>query len=291
MAWWRSAELWRWSRAAPIGLRLEQARGSGASSPSSVCHPHRAAPPALPSTPFRHLHVDSPRSRRGRRDAGSAGRSPRDALRHRDRPIVTLGEELRFARTYLAIIRTRFADRFAYDVDVPDALLDQAVPLFLLQPLIENAVQHGIGERIEGGRVTIRGRERNDRVILEVLDDGAGGREPDPEGIGLGNTCSPTRDGVREAASLELVDGEVGSAARSSSRGARWSRPREASASSWSTTSLRARAVAKLVAATDVARARGRGENGVEALDLIASGAPGPRVARCRCRASLASRW
>ncbi|MGE0555086.1 MAG: sensor histidine kinase [Gemmatimonadales bacterium] len=138
----------------------------------------------------------------------------RDALRHRDRPMVTLGEELRFARTYLAIIRTRFADRFAYDVDVPDALLDQAVPLFLLQPLIENAVQHGIGERIEGGRVTIRGRERNGRVILEVLDDGAGGRERDREGIGLGNTRARLATAFGGAASLELVDGEVGSVAR-----------------------------------------------------------------------------
>jgi two-component system LytT family sensor kinase len=114
----------------------------------------------------------------------------RDVLRHRDSAYVRLEDEVRYARTWLEIAKVRFADRLQFEIDVPAELNDLQVPLFILQPLVENALTHGIGGRIEGGRVTVRGRRTGARLVLEVIDDGAG--LPDAvrmrTGIGLANT-------------------------------------------------------------------------------------------------------
>jgi len=114
----------------------------------------------------------------------------RDLLRHRDHVLVTLGDELRYARTYLEIAQLRFADRLRFQIDV-DPTLDQAsVPLFILQPLVENALAHGIGGRARGGSVTVTARRDGDELRLEVADDGAGLTTSATleEGIGLSNT-------------------------------------------------------------------------------------------------------
>ena len=112
----------------------------------------------------------------------------RDLLRHRDSVLVPLGDEVRYARTYLEIARMRFADRLAFTLDVPAELLDLGVPLFILQPLVENALAHGIGGRMRGGRVTLRAWRRDGTLTLEVADDGAGMPAVPKEGVGLSNT-------------------------------------------------------------------------------------------------------
>jgi LytS/YehU family sensor histidine kinase len=114
----------------------------------------------------------------------------RDLLRHRDHVLVSLEDELRYARTYLEIARLRFADRLDFDIDLPSDLQQASVPLFILQPLVENALAHGIGGRARGGRVTVKAWRRGDRLYLEVADDGAGlpPAAVRREGIGLGNT-------------------------------------------------------------------------------------------------------
>jgi two-component sensor histidine kinase len=114
----------------------------------------------------------------------------RDVLRHREQAAVSLGDEIRYARTYLEIARIRFADRLDFTIDVAAALNDAAVPLFILQPLLENALGHGIGQRAEGGRITVTAQRVGDRLILEVADNGAGLPPTGQlkEGIGLGNT-------------------------------------------------------------------------------------------------------
>jgi two-component system LytT family sensor kinase len=114
----------------------------------------------------------------------------RDLLRHRDQALVPLSDELRYARTYLEIAQLRFADRLQFQIDV-DAALDQAsVPLFILQPLVENALAHGIGGRTQGGRVSVSARRLGDRLELTVVDDGAGltTSATRRDGIGLSNT-------------------------------------------------------------------------------------------------------
>lgn len=94
-------------------------------------------------------------------------------LRHRDHAVVSLEDEVRYARTYLEIAKVRFAERLEFTIDVPADLYDAAVPLFLLQPLVENALTHGIGTKLRGGRIGIRARLRDGRLIIEVADVGA----------------------------------------------------------------------------------------------------------------------
>ena len=120
----------------------------------------------------------------------------RDLLRHRDRAIVPLADEIRYARTYLEVAKIRFADRLRFEIDAPAELHDASVPLFVLQPLVENALGHGIGARLEGGTISVRAVRRDDRLVLEVKDDGAGlPVNRIREGIGLTNT----RERVRAA--------------------------------------------------------------------------------------------
>ena len=92
----------------------------------------------------------------------------RDLLRHRDHVLVPLSDELRYARTYLEIAQLRFADRLSFEIDVAPALDQASVPLFILQPLVENALAHGIGGRTRGGRVVVNARRDAERLSLEV---------------------------------------------------------------------------------------------------------------------------
>jgi LytS/YehU family sensor histidine kinase len=124
---------------------------------------------------------------------------------------VPLGEELDFLARYLEIERTRFPDRLTVIVEVPVALGSLQVPSFLLQPLVENAVRHGIAPQADGGRVVVRGRREGDRLVLEVWNDGApllGGRR---EGIGLTATRERLERlyGGRAELTLATVDGGV----------------------------------------------------------------------------------
>jgi signal transduction histidine kinase len=113
----------------------------------------------------------------------------RDVLRDRDRTRVPLGDELRYARTYLEIAQIRFSQRLSFDIDVPDELSRASVPLFILQPLIENALKHGVGALIRGGHIRIAASRQGQRLNIEVSDDGPGfGKAPPTERVGLGNT-------------------------------------------------------------------------------------------------------
>ena len=96
----------------------------------------------------------------------------------------TLGEEIRLARLYLAIEGMRFGKRLEVEWDVEDAVADVRVPSLLLQPLVENAVRHGVEPNDAGGRVQIRARVRNGRAWLQVVNT-VGGASPPGHGIGL----------------------------------------------------------------------------------------------------------
>jgi two-component sensor histidine kinase len=114
----------------------------------------------------------------------------RDLLRHRDHVLVPLADELRYARTYLEIAQLRFADRLRFQIDVAVDADRASVPLFILQPLVENALAHGIGGRTQGGCVRVSARREGERLRLEVADDGAGLTTSTTlrEGVGLSNT-------------------------------------------------------------------------------------------------------
>jgi signal transduction histidine kinase len=105
---------------------------------------------------------------------------------------VPLVDELDFARRYLDIEQIRFGDRLTVEEDVEVEALSARVPPLLLQPLVENAVRHGIMPRENGGTLTIEARQVGERLLLRVADDGPGPPdETDPAegtGIGLSNT-------------------------------------------------------------------------------------------------------
>jgi signal transduction histidine kinase len=88
---------------------------------------------------------------------------------------VTLGREADHAGHYLEIMRMRMGGRLSYDIDVPAGLRDVELPPLVVLTLVENAIKHGIGPRVEGGRVVLRAAaEGEGRVRVEVVDDGVG---------------------------------------------------------------------------------------------------------------------
>jgi hypothetical protein len=102
---------------------------------------------------------------------------------------VALAEELAFARRYVALQRLRFADRLVVEWRIEEEALRARVPVLLLQPLVENAIEHGLSSP-EGGRVQVSARRAGDALEIEVADDGAGFPDAggDGRGVGLANT-------------------------------------------------------------------------------------------------------
>jgi len=115
----------------------------------------------------------------------------RTTLDEPGRQVVPLEQELAFTEQYLAIEQCRFQDRLQVVLDVdPDALGAQ-VPSLILQPLVENAIRHGIAPQEAGGRLVLRVQRRDGRLRLSIQDDGPGLPESGPpreNGIGLANT-------------------------------------------------------------------------------------------------------
>jgi two-component system, LytTR family, sensor kinase len=92
----------------------------------------------------------------------------------RERPYVTLADELQYVEKYLRLEQARFGDRLTVRVEVAPEVLGAVVPVLSLQPLVENAVRHGVEARTGGGRVEIVGRDLGPDVELRVIDDGPG---------------------------------------------------------------------------------------------------------------------
>lgn len=106
---------------------------------------------------------------------------------------VTLRDEVDFVKGYLEIEQTRFHDRLRVEYDIAPDTLDARVPNLLLQPIVENAVRHGISKSSQPGLIQIKTERQGDRVILRVTDNGPGlradGHSPAANfGIGLGTT-------------------------------------------------------------------------------------------------------
>jgi len=114
----------------------------------------------------------------------------RRATADSDRQQVALGEELEFVQKYLEIQKVRFAERLRLSVDVPQELFAAQVPMLVLQPMVENAIKHGIAKRVQGGSIRIAGLRSNGKLILSVYNDGPSlpdGWEQTRSGIGVAN--------------------------------------------------------------------------------------------------------
>ncbi|WP_157492423.1 sensor histidine kinase [Geothrix fermentans] len=100
--------------------------------------------------------------------------------------MVPLWKELAFIQAYLSIEQVRFQGRLRVEVDAPATVQDLRVPSFILQPLVENALKHGLSDRSRGGMLRLRAVRDSEHLALEVQDDGKG-FQPGGEGVGLGN--------------------------------------------------------------------------------------------------------
>ena len=92
----------------------------------------------------------------------------------RGRDIISLAEERSHVASYLQIQQIRYSDILKYEIDIPDELLDCRVPKLVLQPLVENALYHGIKNRRGVGTIRITGEAAGDDILLKVIDNGAG---------------------------------------------------------------------------------------------------------------------
>ena len=114
-----------------------------------------------------------------------------DLLRHSfeggSEPEVTVRRELALLDLYVDIVKVRFQDRLVVDIRVDDAVLDALVPTFILQPLVENAVKHGVERHTEGGRVTVEATRDGDTLVLRVINDAP---------LEASVVAAPTRTGV-----------------------------------------------------------------------------------------------
>lgn len=127
----------------------------------------------------------------------------------RKEPVVTLAEELELLDLYLAIQRVRLEERLTVSTAVAPDVLDAEVPTFLLQPLVENAIRHGIAPLARGGRVEISASRELGRVRVCVTDSGPGlaGRPVRP-GIGLRNCIERLEQLYGEDYGFRLEDGQ-----------------------------------------------------------------------------------
>ena len=130
----------------------------------------------------------------------------------RSRPYVTVADELRYVEKYLRLEQARFGERLKVRVQVDPAVLPAVLPVLSLQPLVENAVRHGVERQPEGGLVTIEGIDLGNDVALRVSDDGEGidpararealsGHGP---GIGLGNVHGRLQSAFGEGYGLQI---------------------------------------------------------------------------------------
>ncbi len=127
---------------------------------------------------------------------------------------IALEDELGLLEHYVEIERMRFGERLSIVVDVADEARTALVPNLLLQPLVENAIKHGIAPRTERGRIDIVGRREGERLALEIRDDGEGlprgAPRPLREGIGLSNTRQRLEQLYGEAQELDIGSGASG---------------------------------------------------------------------------------
>ena len=129
------------------------------------------------------------------------------------RPKVTLAEEVEYLQRYLDIQKTRLGNRLQASVDIPAALLDTQVPNLLLQPLVENAIKHGIAKRITGGVIRVSGADESGKLCLRVYNDGPGfpmDLQATRTGVGIGNLRTRLRILYGEESDLQLKQTDAG---------------------------------------------------------------------------------
>lgn len=124
----------------------------------------------------------------------------------------SLGDELRLIESYLDIERARFEERLQIEINVPPELLKFRVPTLILQPIVENAVKHGISPQKNGGKISLAARVDGQHLVLQISDTGAGVDQSEfaekrLRGVGLQNIEARLRSHYGAAATLTFISG------------------------------------------------------------------------------------
>jgi two-component system LytT family sensor kinase len=149
------------------------------------------------------------------RTLGHLGDLLRGVLEDLDTQEVSLRRELQYLQLYLAIEQVRFADRLRVEISVDPQILDAWVPQLILQPIVENAVRHGIERSSSAGRILLRASRSSDMLAIRVQDDGpglSGSSSSERRGIGLANARARLQQLYGEDARLEMENSDGGGA-------------------------------------------------------------------------------
>jgi signal transduction histidine kinase len=137
----------------------------------------------------------------------------RGVLEDVDAQEVSLRRELEYLQLYLAIEQVRFPDRLRVEISVDSMTQEASVPQLILQPIVENAIRHGIGRSSSAGLIQIRASRVDARVELQIEDDGPGLSPSDSskdQGVGLANTRARLQQLYGDDARLEIEGGDRG---------------------------------------------------------------------------------
>ena len=134
----------------------------------------------------------------------------RQVLQSGKRKEVTLDEELQFIEKYLAIEQVRFSDRLQVQWSIEPGLRVALVPEFILQPLVENAIRHGIAKRVNAGLIELSAQQLKGQAVISVRDNGAGYKPGSEAGVGLSNTRARLESVFGDAGELHVANFEGG---------------------------------------------------------------------------------
>ena len=155
------------------------------------------------------IGVDPPRAQQMLDHMIAYLRATLDASRATTHPLESEFERL---RDYLELMKIRMGPRLHYTLDLPPELATVRVPTLVLQPLVENAIQHGLEPKVQGGRIEVRARREGARLLVEVNDTGVGNGSGPSTGKGFG--LAQIRDRLRslhgDGASLQVACDEGG---------------------------------------------------------------------------------
>ena len=120
--------------------------------------------------------------------------------------MTTIGMEMDMIRAYLDVCKVRMGDRLRYSIDLPEHMTQIPLPPMLLQPLVENAIKHGLEPKIDGGEIAIRTTENHDKIRIQVQDSGLGFAADGKNGMGIANIKDRLKSLYDDRARLVLKD-------------------------------------------------------------------------------------
>ena len=157
------------------------------------------------------MHTDVDAADRALTRVSELLRATLDAGKHQE---IRLADEIELVQRYLNIEQIRLGDRLRTRFEVDPATRDSLVPMFILQPIVENAVRHAVAPRTAPGTIAISARREVDELQIEIADDGGGFAASSVEGVGLTNTRARLAHLYGDKQRVEIASGAAGASVR-----------------------------------------------------------------------------